>query len=111
MAVFDLDEVHFVQYKPAGTGVGHAGVMNEDRPLYLRETVARDAGWWGANQPRLLAFHRQLEAALEERDGCVARHAGAGGAVEGGEGEVDLEHEEEEVFHDGGEEEAALQQA
>jgi hypothetical protein len=33
MQVFDLDECHFVQYKPAGTGVGFAGVMNEDRPV------------------------------------------------------------------------------
>jgi hypothetical protein len=64
-------------------------------PLYLRETVLRDAGWWGANQPRLLAFHRRLEAALRERDERIARHAGAGGGVQ--EWEEEEEEEEEEV--------------
>ena len=82
MEVFDLDECHFVQFKPPGTGPGHAGVMNEDRPLYLRETVKRDAGWWRANQPRLLAFHRRLEAAIEERAERIARHLDAGVAVD-----------------------------
>ena len=55
MQVYNLDSCDFVQFKPAGVGMGHAGVMNEDRPLYLMETVARDDHWW-RNQPRLSHF-------------------------------------------------------
>ena len=79
MRVFDLAECHFVQYKPPGVGTGRAGVMNEDRPLYLRETVARDDGWWAANEPRLRAFHRKLEDAMRERRERLARFADGGG--------------------------------
>ena len=79
------------------------GVMNENRPLYLRETVARDPGWWGANQPRLLAFHRRLQDALEERDERIARFAGvfdataAADAADGEEEEEEAGEEEEEA--------------
>jgi hypothetical protein len=66
--------------------MGHAGVMNEDRPLYLRETVARDDNWWRVNQPRLLAFQRQLETALAERDERIQRLSNA---YESGELAVD----------------------
>ena len=75
MQVFDVDECHFVQYKPPGTGTGRAGVMNEDRPLYLRETVSRDRAWWAANQPRLKAFHERLETALRTREERLAEYA------------------------------------
>ena len=98
MQVFDVDECHFVQYKPPGTGTGRAGVMNEDRPLYLRETVSRDRAWWAANQPRLKAFHETLETALRTREERLAEYAnGIGvlveeekeaGRVEGVGGEV-----------------------
>jgi hypothetical protein len=56
--------------------------MNEDRPLYLMETVARDDNWWRVNQPRLLAFQRQLEAALAERDERIQRLSEAFDSVE-----------------------------
>jgi len=84
MRVFDLDECHFVQFKPPGVGVGRAGVMNEDRPLYLRETVRRDDGWWDANEPRLRAFHDELERALARREEAIARLGGGGGGGGGG---------------------------
>jgi hypothetical protein len=58
--------------------------MNEDRPLYLRETVARDDGWWRANTPRLERFHRELSAAIGEREARLAAE-GWGGR---GDGEV-----------------------
>ena len=86
MQVYGLDSCDFVQFKPAGVGMGHAGVMNEDRPLYLRETVARDDNWWRVNQPRLLAFQRQLETALAERDERIQRLSNA---YESGELAVD----------------------
>ena len=82
MQVYNLDSCDFVQFKPAGVGMGHAGVMNEDRPLYLMETVARDDNWWRVNQPRLLAFQRQLEAALAERDERIQRLSEAFDSVE-----------------------------
>ena len=98
MQVFDVDECHFVQYKPPGTGTGRAGVMNEDRPLYLRETVSRDRAWWAANQPRLKAFHERLETALRTREERLAEYANGievlveeekeAGRVEGVGGEV-----------------------
>ena len=81
MQVFDLDECHFVQYKPPGTGTGRAGVMNEDRPLYLRETVTRDRAWWLANQPRLKAFHEKLETALRKREERLAEYADGWGVL------------------------------
>ena len=84
LQVFGADECHFVQYKPPGLGRGRAGVMNEDRPLYLRETVARDDGWWRANKPRLERFHRELSAAIGEREARLAAE-GWGGR---GDGEV-----------------------
>ena len=73
--------------------------MNENRPLYLRETVARDPGWWSANQPRLLAFHRRLQDALEERDERIARIAGvldANAAADAADDEEEEAGEEEE---------------
>ena len=83
LQVFGADECHFVQYKPPGLGRGRAGVMNEDRPLYLRETVARDDGWWRANKPRLERFHRELSAAIGEREARLAfADRGDGGVVE-----------------------------
>ena len=88
MRVFDLDECHFVQFKPPGVGVGRAGVMNEDRPLYLRETVRRDDGWWDANEPRLRAFHGELESARSR--GGRRRSRGSAAAAE-------AEAEEEEA--------------
>ena len=46
------------------------------------ETVARDDNWWRVNQPRLLAFQRQLEAALAERDERIQRLSEAFDSVE-----------------------------
>ena len=83
LQVFGADECHFVQYKPPGLGRGRAGVMNEDRPLYLRETVARDDGWWRANKPRLERFHRELSAAIGQREARLAAE-GWGGRGDGG---------------------------
>ena len=83
LQVFGADECHFVQYKPPGLGRGRAGVMNGDRPLYLRETVARDDGWWRANKPRLERFHEALSAAIGEREARLAfADRGDGGVVE-----------------------------
>ena len=83
LQVFGADECHFVQYKPPGLGRGRAGVMNGDRPLYLRETVARDDGWWRANKPRLERFHEALSAAIGEREARLAfANRGDGGVVE-----------------------------
>ena len=72
MQVFGAEACHFVQYKPPGVGRGRAGVMNEDRPLYLKETVARDDGWWDANRPRLERFSEKLRAALAAREASLA---------------------------------------
>ena len=83
LQVFGADECQFVQYKPPGLGRGRAGVMNGDRPLYLRETVARDDGWWRANKPRLERFHEALSAAIGEREARLAfADRGDGGVVE-----------------------------
>ena len=83
LQVFGADECHFVQYKPPGLGRGRAGVMNGDRPLYLRETVARDDGWWRANKPRLERFHEALSAAIGEREARLAfANRGDGGVLE-----------------------------
>ena len=79
MQVFGAEECHFVQYKPPGLGRGRAGVMNEDRPLYLRETIARDDGWWDANRPRLERFHEKLRAAIEAREARLLAARGVGG--------------------------------
>ena len=48
--------------------------------------MARDDNWWRVNQPRLLAFQRQLETALEERDERIQRLSNA---YESGELAVD----------------------
>ena len=83
LQVFGADECHFVQYKPPGLGRGRAGVMNGDRPLYLRETVARDDGWWRANKPRLERFHEAVERGRWRTGGAlVVRQSGDGGVVE-----------------------------
>ena len=86
MQVFGAEECHFVQYKPPGIGRGRAGVMNEDRPLYLRETIARDDGWWDANRPRLERFHEKLRTAIEAREARLSAvgwgMGGDGGFVE-----------------------------
>jgi hypothetical protein len=72
LQVFGAEACHFVQYKPPGIGRGRAGVMNEDRPLYLKETIKRDDGWWEKNRPRLERFEKKLSAALEARDASLA---------------------------------------
>ena len=72
LQVFGAEACHFVQYKPPGIGRGRAGVMNEDRPLYLKETIKRDDGWWEKNRPRLERFAKKLSAALEARDASLA---------------------------------------
>ena len=84
LQVFGADECHFVQYKPPGIGRGHAGVMNEDRPLYLREVIKKDDKWWAVHQPKLEQFHLRLEKAMCERDERLAQH-GWRGVNDGGE--------------------------
>jgi hypothetical protein len=92
LQVFGADACHFVQYKPPGIGRGRAGVMNEDRPLYLRETIRKDEGWWNANRPKLERFHEKLARALAARDERVAaagwRGVGDGGEIDDWEEEV-----------------------
>ena len=86
--VFGADECHFVQYKPPGIGQGRAGVMNEDRPLYLREVIQKDDRWWQIHKPKLERFHLKLENAITERE---RRLAATGWRSVNDGGEVDWE--------------------
>ena len=80
--MFCADECHFVQYKPPAWK-GARGVMNGDRPLYLRETVARDDGWWRANKPRLERFHEVWRAIGERERASFANAMGGRGGLAG----------------------------
>ena len=52
MQVFDVDECHFVQYKPPGTGTGRARVMNAQAVVPAR-VHREDRAWWA--QPKAKA--------------------------------------------------------